>query len=113
MVAGLLAVVAVLVSAADALDPFGGGPHWQSLVIAVLEGVVSVSTTIVLVDLFRGAGAGRFAAVVSRSAYGAYLLQTPVLVGLALALREVAAPSGVKLLVVLPAAVALSFGGAW
>jgi len=113
MVAGLLAVVAVLLSAGDHLDPFGGGAHWQSLVIAALEGVVSVSTTIVLVELFRGAGAGRFAAALSRSAYGAYLLQTPILVGLALALRPAAAPSGVKLLVVLPAAVALSFGAAW
>ena len=112
MAAGLLAVVAVLVAAGDDLDPFGGGLHWQSLVIAVLEGGVSVSTTIVLVDLFRGAGGGRFAALLGRGAYGAYLLQTPILVGLALALREVAAPSGVKLLVVLPTAVALSFGAA-
>jgi len=101
MVAGLLAVVAVLVSAGDDLDPFGGGPHWQSLVIAVLEGVVSVSTTIVLVDLFRGAGAGRFAAVVSRSAYGAYLLQTPSWSAWRSPCAKVAAPSGVKLLVVL------------
>jgi hypothetical protein len=112
MLAGLLAVVTVLVAAGDDLDPFGGGLGWQSLVIAVLEGVVSVSTTIVLVDLFRGAGTGRFAAVLSRGAYGAYLLQTPFLVGLALALRDVSAPSGVKLLVVLPAAIVLSFGTA-
>jgi hypothetical protein len=76
-------------------------------VIAVLEGVLSVTATIVLVDLFRGVRAGT---ALIRPAYGAYLVQAPVLVALALALRAVPLPSAAKLLILLPAGVAACFG---
>jgi len=45
-----------------------------------------------------------------RSAFGAFVLQTPVLIGLALALRPVHLPAEIKALVVAAASVALSYG---
>jgi glucan biosynthesis protein C len=110
--AGALLTVAVLVVFRADLDPFGGGWHWQSLVIAVIEGVVGVSATIVLVDLFRAVRPGQFSTMLIRAAYGAYLVQTPVLVGIALALRHMPAAGGVKLLITLPVGLALSFATA-
>jgi glucan biosynthesis protein C len=107
--AGLLGVVAFLIVLGDHDDPAGGGPHWQSAVVAALEGLISVAATIVLVDLFRPVRPGRTTNALIRSAYGAYLLQTPVLVGLALALRPIPLPATAKLLIVLPAAIAGSF----
>jgi peptidoglycan/LPS O-acetylase OafA/YrhL len=107
---GLSAVVAFLIVLGDHADPAGGGWHWQSAVVAVLEGLISVTATIVLVDLFRPVHPGPTSNALIRSAYGAYLLQTPVLVGLALAVRPVPLPTTAKLLIVLPAAIAGSFG---
>ena len=68
-----------------------------------------MTATIVLVDLVRPVHLGRTTNALIRSAYGAYLLQTPVLVGLALALRPVPLPTTAKLLIVLPVAIAASF----
>jgi membrane associated rhomboid family serine protease len=48
-----------------------------------------------------------------RSAYGAFMLQTVFLLGLAVALRPAAAPAEVKALVVALGAVTGSFGAAW
>jgi hypothetical protein len=111
LVAVVAAAVAVAALAAfhDNLDPLAGGWHWQSLIIAAIEGTLSVSVAIVLVDLFPRSEPGSARAVLPRSAYGAYLLQTPVLVGIALGLRPLNLSSGVKLLVLLPVAVILSF----
>ncbi|MFF5288094.1 acyltransferase family protein [Paractinoplanes globisporus] len=108
--AGLICVAAVIALMGDDLDPAGGGWHWQSALIAILEGVICVSATIVLADLFRGVRTGRFPDSLIRSAYGAYILQTPVLVALALVLRGVPMPNAAKLAIVLPAALAASFG---
>src|SRR5262249_7165184 len=41
--AGMVAVVAMLVLFRNDLDPLGGGWHWQSMIIAALEGIVCVS----------------------------------------------------------------------
>jgi hypothetical protein len=53
----------------------------------------------------RGVGAA-----VRRSAYGAFMLQTPVLIGLAVALRPVPLPAEAKAVVLAVTAVAVSFG---
>ena len=51
--------------------------------------------------------------VLSRSAYGAFLLQGIALIGLAVALRPVPAPAEVKALVVATGAVAASYALSW
>lgn len=47
---------------------------------------------------------------VSRSACGAFMLQTPILIGLAFALRELTLPAEVKALALAVSAVVVSFG---
>jgi glucans biosynthesis protein C len=112
VVVGVLATVGLLIAFADDLDPLGGGLHWQSLLVAVVEGAMSVSCAVVLVTLFGNGSPGRRGTAVARLAYGAYLAQTPVLVGVALALRGVPLPTTVKLVVLLPLAVLISFAAA-
>ena len=49
----------------------------------------------------------------ARSAYGAFILQTPILIGLALALRGIDLPAEVKALIVAAGGVTASYGFAW
>jgi hypothetical protein len=49
----------------------------------------------------------------ARSAYGAFILQTPILIGLALALRSVDLPAEVKALLVAAGGVSFSYALAW
>ena len=58
--------------------------------------------------LHRAATSG--ATTLTRSAYGAFILQTPVLIGLALALRPLELPAEAKALLVAAGGVAGSFG---
>ena len=48
-----------------------------------------------------------------RSAYGAFMLQTPFLLGLAVAMRPVPFPAEAKAVLVAAGAVAMSFGASW
>ena len=59
---GCLVVIAVLSAFREHLDPFGGCLHWQSGIIAVLEGVICVSATVTLLDLFASGRADAFTA---------------------------------------------------
>jgi peptidoglycan/LPS O-acetylase OafA/YrhL len=92
-----------------ALTVLGGGWSWPSLLVSVIEGVMSVSATVVLSTLFSDAEPGAVTRAVTRTAYGAYLVQTPVLVAIALAVRGQEVAGVVKLTILLPAAVASSF----
>ena len=114
-----LAAVAVVVSAfavgSDSLDPFGGGWAWQAWLTAVGEAVVAVCLSLWLLGHFQRKHdhTGRLRAALGRSAFGAYVLQAPVLVAVALAMSTVALAPEAKFLLVAPAAVAGSFGLAW
>jgi glucan biosynthesis protein C len=110
--AGALGVVALLLAFRSDTDPLGGGAHWQSGVVAVLEGAVSVSAAIVLTDVFRSRARGRWAPTMARSAYAAFILQTPVLVGLALLARRLPVGASARFAIVAPSAIALCFAGA-
>ena len=107
---GLAAVVLVL-STAHHLTPFGGGWHWQSAVVCLIEGVVSVSGTVLLLDACR-----RRPTAASRSrrlgplAFGAYVLQAPVIVAISLACRPLELPVVAKLLIVGALSVLCCFG---
>lgn len=107
LAAGAAGVMGILVASSNDLDPLGGGWHWQAAVVAVLEGVISVSATVTLVTAFQRSHAR--GARLGRRAYAAYLLQTPVLVGLALLLRPIPVAGAVRLLVLAPAAVVACF----
>ncbi len=78
-------------SAADD-TPFKGGWHWQAFAAAVWESFLCISLCIGVVYFFRRRldGQGRLARTLSRSAYGAYLVQEPVITLTAVALQGLA-----------------------
>ncbi|GIM90644.1 acyltransferase family protein [Paractinoplanes toevensis] len=106
LAAGATVITSIAIAGVEA-EEFQGGWHWQSALLAVCEGVLCVSVTMLLVDLFRGVTGGE---PLIRGAYGAYILQTPVLVGLTIILYGVAWPAAAKLAVVLPLALVACFG---
>jgi glucan biosynthesis protein C len=99
----------------ESVEPFAGGWTWQAAVTAVCEGLISVGFAVWVLDRFQRlhARAGTLGRSSGRAAYGAYILQAPVLVGLALALQPLGVAPEVKFLVVAPLGVAISFGAAW
>ena len=92
-----------------------GGPDPLAATFAVLDAVLCVFGSVWLLSvaqrrLTRPLPHGT---ALARSAYGAFILQTPVLIGLAVALRPLALPAEVKALLVAVGGVAASFGIAW
>lgn len=93
-----------------------GGWHWPALVFCAGEVALAVFGPVWLLG-----GAQRLldrdlrcvGPAVRRSSYGAFLLQGPVLIGLALALRPVAVPAEVKALLVALGGVVASWALAW
>ena len=109
LAAGAVVVVVMVGLHQDDFDPLTGGLTWQSVVVCATEGVLATAAAIVLPDLFRRRRRGRLSVVAGRAAYGAYLLQAPVLVAIALLLRPVDLPPAVKFVVLATTAVAACF----
>lgn len=88
---GCVVVMGVASAMGTDIDAFGGGGTWQSLVISVLEGVLVVTMSLWLVDLFRRRldHQSRLAHEMSRAAFAAFVVHQVVLVGLVLASRQV------------------------
>lgn len=115
-VGAMVALGAFATSGGDFGEVWMGGPHWQALGFASVESALTVFGSVWLLGAaqrrldrpLRWAGPA-----VARSAYGAFMLQGPVLIGLALALRPLALPAEFKALAVATASVAASFGLAW
>ena len=80
-----------------------------------LEAVLTVFGSVWLLGVTqrRLAGPHRWGLALSRSAYGAFMLQAVFLLGLAVALRPVPVPAEVKAVLVAAGAVVASFGAAW
>ena len=70
--------------------PFHGGLHWQALVYAVLEQLLCMGMIIALLVGFRKRypAQGGLAKELSSSAYTVYVIHTPVLVLITLAMRD-------------------------
>ena len=105
-------MVAVVAGSPGGIDPFYGGGTWQSLVLSLLEGVLMVTMSLWLVDLFqrRFNHQGALGREMSRAAYGAFLVHQIVLVGLVLAARLAPWPPELKYLTVSALGVAASYG---
>jgi Acyltransferase family len=114
-IGGALATVAAFAVSHDEFDPYAGGLTWQAVVTVVSEGVVAVGFSVWLLARFQEHHdrTSPFRAALARSAYGAYVLQAPVLVLLALALEVWSEPPEVRFLVLAPVGVAASFALAW
>ncbi|MEU0879262.1 acyltransferase [Lentzea sp. NPDC005914] len=96
-------------------DPFLGGWRWQALVLALVEGILVVAGSLWLIGLAqrRLTGQGPFTEGLARSAYVAFVVQGPILLSLATALRPLAMPAEVKAPVVGAGAIAVSFAIGW
>jgi hypothetical protein len=116
----LVSAAALLAVAGTAVGPLGvdadrlfGGWHWAGLAFAVCESAIAVFGAVWILGV-----AQRFDQPFSWTqrlaprAYGAFIVQTPVLLGAAAALRPLGAPAEVKalllVLVSVPAAFALA-----
>jgi fucose 4-O-acetylase-like acetyltransferase len=112
--ADALLVIALLAASHSDLGPLGGGWHWQAALVAVLEAVLSVSATVMLLDLARRrwgrAPATLFRVRLGESAFGAYVVQAPVIVAVSLALRPVPLPALAKLIIAAAVSLAACFG---
>lgn len=79
--------------------PYLGGWHWQAALLAVVEAMLNVAGSVWLVGFAQRHLDGFEPAVVlaaDRAAFAAFVLQNPILVALAVALRPVTAPAEVK-----------------
>lgn len=114
---GVLAMAALLLTVAyrDHVDDALGGPHWEALAFAATDAVLAVFGSVWLLSvaqqrLNRRYGWGPW---LSRSAYGAFLLQTLFLLGIAIAIRPLGIPAEAKALLVAVGAVTCSYAAAW
>jgi len=97
-------------------ETWAGGWHWHAVTFAALESTLSVFGPVWMLGVaqrrlnraFRWASPG-----IGRSAYGAFMLQGLVLIGLAVVLRPLPFPGEAKALMVATGGVAGSFALAW
>ena len=110
-----MAMLLTMVGFLEAAEHAMGGWHWPALAFAAVEAVLTVFGSVWLLSLAqRGLSRRyRYGAVLARSAYGAFMLQTVFLLGFAVALRPVALPAEAKALLVAVAGVTCSFAAAW
>ncbi len=121
VVAGTIAVLPVAAAFLGVLDlaqnaePFLGGFTWQALVLALVEGILVVAGSLWLIGLAqrRLTGQGHFTEGLARSAYVAFVVQGPILLSLATALRPLQLPAEIKAPAVGAGAIALSFAIGW
>lgn len=92
-----------------------GGWDWPPLLFVAIESGLNVFGSVWFLGLAqrRLAGCGRRRTVLGRNAYGAFLVQGFVLIGLAVALRPVDVPAEAKALLVAVGGVVGSFALAW
>ncbi len=90
---------------------FTGGLHWQCLAFALWEQSVCVAMIIGLVVLFRKRfnHQGRLTRAMSASSYTAYIIHAPILVLVALAIRNITLYPLLKFALVFPVTVLLCF----
>ena len=117
LVAG--ASVPVMVLSADALgldeNDYFGGFGWPSLATCAAEGALAVAACVWILGFAQRHmnRLGPMRRALARSSYAAFLLQGPVLIGFALALRPFDLAGGMKALILAAAGVAGSFALAW
>lgn len=94
----VMALLANVHDLAAASPPYLGGAHWQAAQLAIVEATLTVAGSVWLVGMAQRhfSGAGEVVTRADRASYAAFVLQNPILVGLAVALRPLSAPAEVK-----------------
>ena len=88
---------------------YTGGLHWQSAAYALWESFTGVSMSIGLITLFREKfnKQKNFTKALSDNAFAVYVFHPPIVIGITLAMKSIALPPAVKILmaalVILPA----------
>jgi len=94
-------------------DPglYSGGWHWEAIFAPLIEGILAVAGSFWLLGFFRRHVNSMFplGRQLIRSYYAAYVIQAPVVMGLALVLRGLSIPTELKFLLVAPLGIAASF----
>jgi acyltransferase-like protein len=94
-------------------DPglYSGGWHWEALFAPIVEGTLAVCGSMWLLGFFRRHVHSMLplGKQLIRSYYAAYVIQAPVIMGLALALRTLDMPAELKFLLVAPLGIVASF----
>lgn len=111
-IAAAAVLMTTLVLLSDGPEPFKGGWHWQAAGLAVCEGMVAVGASVLILDWSRRhvVGYRHHERGLARAAYAAFVLQGPVLVGLALALRPLNTAGDLKFALIALLGVSGSFG---
>jgi glucan biosynthesis protein C len=93
------------------LTPFKGGIYWQSLAFSIWEQFMCMAMVVTLLVWYRNRfnHQGRLAGAMSADAYAVYVFMAPVVVLLAVALRDIQLEMGLKFVLVAPVAVAFTF----
>ena len=112
---GALTIVSALLLNLENTDPLGGGMSWPAAVVAIGEGITATGSSVWLLGFFqrRLDQAEPLARGLGRAAFGAYVVQALVAVGLARLAQPLPIAPELKFLFVAPATVAGSFGIAW
>ncbi len=113
--AGVLLMVAGFAGSPESFEPFAGGLHWQALLTAACEATIAVALSIWLLGHFqrRHDRSSPLRAALGRAAFGAYVVQVPVVVAIALVFAPLPMAPEVKFLFVAPLSLAACFGLAW
>jgi len=115
VVLGLIVLFPIIFVLGGALegnsDAFAGGLTWQSFAYSLWEQLMCVAMIVTLMVWFRTRfnSQGAIGKVMSSAAYATYIFHAPVIVLLALALREIRLDLALKFALVAPIAIGLSF----
>ncbi len=107
----IMVVMLVYGAATGNVFAFVGGFNWETALFAFWEQAFAVAVSIGLIGWFRARAnfQNRLMKLLSDNSYAAYILQAPILVGLALSLAFIKIPLALKFLVVAPLGVVLCF----
>jgi len=110
-----MAMLLMIVGLLDTVDDAMGGWRWPAVAFAVVDAVLTIFGSVWLLSVAqrRLERRYRWGPLLSRSAYGAFMLQTLFLLGFAVALRPLGLPAEAKALVVAVGGVTFSFAAAW
>lgn len=119
LLAGVFGTVLILTAYKGILPSnpalYSGGWHWEAIFAPLVEGTLAVAGSFWLLGFFRRHVNTMWplGKQLGRSYYGAYVLQAPVVLTLALLLRTSGLATELKFLVVAPVGIVLSFALAY
>ena len=110
-----LMTLLLIASSRGLVDSVMGGWNWAAGTFAVIDAVLAIFGSVWLLSVaqHRLERRCRWGPLLSRSAYGAFMLQTLFLLGFAIALRRLDVPAEVKAVLVALGGVACSYAVAW